>query len=112
MIFMANNYTALAGSTLDHLLEIEAAAAAIVDDAQIEAAKRIHENDEKNRIVFDERYKVEIQNHLSRLNDEIEKVKIQYKKELDDYRKEISGINVEKDAFCALFNKYISDESS
>jgi len=104
LIVMVNN------NTLDHLLEIEASAAAIVEDAQKEAEKRIHENEEKNRVIFDERYKAEIKNHLTMLNEEIDRIKIQYNKELDKYRGEIAGLNVDKEAFCALFSKYILAE--
>ena len=106
MIVMVNN------KTLDHLLEVEASAAAIVEDAQKEADRRIHENNEKNRLAFDERYKSEIKKHLSLLNEEIEKVKTQYNRALDDYRREISALSVDKEAFCALFNECILIEST
>ena len=113
MIIMADNTAGnYVGSTLDHLLETEAAAAAIVEDAQKEADKRIHDNEEKNRAVFDERYKAEVRRHLSLLNEEIEKIKVQYKKTLDDHRNEISGLSAEKEEFCALLNKYILIESA
>ena len=91
-------------NTLGHLLQIEAEAAALVNDAQAEADRRIHENEEKNREVYEERYKVEAQKLDASLQKEKERIKSEYQKALDEYRAEISGIKVSVDNFCALLN--------
>jgi vacuolar-type H+-ATPase subunit H len=96
--------------TLDYLLKIETEAAVLVKDAQAEADRRIHENEEKNRNAFDERFKQELQAHESLLKKEIEKLKEQYQQILEDYRREISGINADMDSFSFLFNSYITQE--
>jgi len=97
-------------NTLDHLLKIEAEAAALVNDAQAEADKRIHENEEKMRTSFEERFRLEAQARELSLNNEKNKLKEQYQNAIDEYRKEISSINVDVERFTSLFNKYIAGE--
>ena len=97
-------------NTLDYLLEIEAQAAAMIKDAQVEADMRIHENEEKNNRTFDDRYKIEAHESESLLKKEIDRLKEQYHQKLEDYRKEISGINVDTENFSFLFNDYLTKE--
>jgi len=94
-------------NTLDHLLQIEAKAAALVNDAQAEADRRIHESEEKNRAAYEERFRAEVQAKETSLKKEKEKIKAQYDKELEDYRNEISGIDVNVGKFSALLNDYL-----
>jgi len=93
--------------TLEHLLKIEAEAAALVSNAQTEIDRRIRENEEKNRIAFEEYYKAEILKQQELLKIEKDKVNSQYQKSLDDYREEISCINADERRFSALLNEYI-----
>jgi vacuolar-type H+-ATPase subunit H len=97
-------------NTLDHLLDIEAKASALVKDAQEEAEKRIHENEIKNQTAYEERFKVEAQKLEDSLIKEKEKLRTQYKQTLDEYRNEISNININVDRFSSLLNKYIAGE--
>jgi len=97
----------MANTTLEHLLEIEAQAAAMVNDAQEEADRRVRENEEKNRLTFEERYKAEIQSREESLVDKRKKIQEHYKKTLDDYSAEVSCINVDEKKFSVLFNKYL-----
>jgi len=97
------------GSTLEHLLAIEAEAAALVTDAQTEANRRIRENEETNRSVYEQRIKKEILLRETDLKQEKEKITALYINELDNYRKEISGINVDEQKFFFLFNKYLEE---
>jgi vacuolar-type H+-ATPase subunit H len=94
-------------NTLDHLLQIEAKAAALVNDAQAEADRRIHENEEKNRAAFEERFRAKAQILESDLNKEKEKIKARYDNAIEEYRKEISGINANAGKFSALLNDYL-----
>ena len=98
-------------NTLDHLLDIEAKASAMVKDAQEEAEKRIHENEIKNQTAYEERFKVEAQKLEDSLIKEKEKLRTQYKQTLDEYRNEISNININVDRFSSLLNKYLAGES-
>ena len=101
---MANN------SALDHLLEIEARAAAIVNDAQQEADRRIHENEEKNRVTFDERCKAQMQKHQAEVKKIIEDNKNLYQNTLDQYQNGISEIKADTQKFNSLLNEYLFNE--
>ena len=96
------------GNVLDHLLKVEAEASALVNDAQNEADKRIRENEEKNRIAFDEKIKLEIQTQESIFNSEKEKTNSQYYQALQEYRDEISKIIIDEERFSGLLNEYLS----
>ena len=94
-------------NALEHLLKTEAQAAALVNDAQEEADRRIQENDEKNRIIFEERYKDEVDKRRLLLDNEKVKIKELYQKELDDYKNEISRVTVNNEKFSVLMNNLI-----
>ncbi|MCL2443404.1 MAG: hypothetical protein FWD13_08085 [Treponema sp.] len=94
-------------NTLDHLLEIEAEAAALVNDAQTEADRRIRENENKNQASYDERIKAEISIQQTRLEKERDIIKIEYQKALDDYKEEISNLNIDTLRFTSLVNQYL-----
>jgi vacuolar-type H+-ATPase subunit H len=96
-------------NTLEHLLKIEAEAAALVNDAQAEADRRIHENEEKNRKTYEERYKTEAQMRESALGKEKEKLKEQYQQMLEEYRNGISNAKTDMEKFSELFNRYVAD---
>jgi len=98
-------------NTLDHLLEIEAKASALVNDAQEEAEKRIHENEVKNQTAYEECFKTEAQKLEDALIKEKERLRTQYKQTLEEYRNDISNININVDRFSSLLNKYIAGES-
>jgi len=98
-------------NTLDHLLEIEAKAAALVNDAQEEADKRVHESEIKNLTAYEEHFKVEAQKLEDSLIKEKERLRTQYQQTLDEYSNEISGINVNVDRFSSLLNRYLAGES-
>ena len=98
-------------NTLDHLLEIEAKASALVKDAQEEAEKRIHDSEIKNQAAYEERFKTEAQRLEDALVKEKERLRTHYKQTLDEYRNEISGVNVDVDRFSSLLSKYIAGES-
>jgi vacuolar-type H+-ATPase subunit H len=96
-------------NTLEHLLKIEAEAAALVNDAQAEADRRIHENEEKNRKIYEERFKTEAQTRESALVKEKEKLKEQYQRTLEEYRNGISNAKTDMEKFSELFNRYVAD---
>ena len=97
-------------NTLDHLLQIETRALALVNEAQAEADRRIHESEEKNQAAYEERFNMEVQV----LEDSLEKEKVKihelYKNELEEYRKEILKINADMDGFSSLLNECIRKE--
>ncbi|MCL2804507.1 MAG: hypothetical protein FWD26_01025 [Treponema sp.] len=97
------------GNVLDHLLKIEAEASAMVFEAQAEADRRISENEEKNRLCYEERLKLEIQKQESLLETEKKRINDQYQKALDDYREEISRVNINEQRFSVLLNEYLKN---
>ena len=97
-------------NTLDHLMKIEAQAAVLVDDAQAEAERRIHENEEKNRALFEERIKAETEKRETLLKKETEETRIQYQQTIEIYKKEISGVSVDEKHFISLLNEFLAAE--
>ena len=97
-------------SVLDLLLKTEAEAAALVNDAQLEADRRIHDNEEKNRLSFDEKIKNEIQKQELNLKVEKEKINSLYENALNDYRNEIKNITSDENRFFDLLNKYLNQK--
>ena len=95
---------------LEHLLQIEAKAAALVNDAQAEADRRIAENEKKNRELYEERFRVEAQMRETVLKKEQDRLKKQYQTELEEYRQEISGIGTDVERFSTLFNEFYAGE--
>ena len=97
----------MAVKALDHLLEIEAAAAAMVKEAQEEAGKRIHENEEKNRAEFDERYKNEIKTRHAQLKKAVDDLKSKYQNSLEEYRAQITRMKSDTHKFNVLLEEYL-----
>jgi hypothetical protein len=93
------------GDILQHLLTIEARAAALVDDAQAEADKRIKASEERNR----ERYEVEYRRRVEQLEaaylEKIGVVKAEYQANLDAYRKSLDTMILHSDDFSCLAEK-------
>jgi vacuolar-type H+-ATPase subunit H len=94
--------------TLEHLLKVEAEAAALVAEAQAEADRRLHDAEEKNRSSYEERYKAEVQKLEAFQKQEEEKCRQQYAKEIEDYKKELSSVTVDENKFFTLFNEYLA----
>jgi vacuolar-type H+-ATPase subunit H len=97
-------------NTLDNLLQIEAKAASLVNDAQSEADRRIHDSEEKNHRAYEERYRVEAQRQEAALQKIREKTKIQYQEELEKYREELSKVEINTGRFSALLNEYLAGQ--
>ena len=91
-------------------MKIEAEAAALVEDAQSEAEKRIHQSEEKNRVLFDELFKIEVEMREKFLKKEIEKTKMRYQQTLEKYKEKISGVSVDEKHFMSLFNEFLGVE--
>ena len=97
-------------SALDYLLKVEAEASAIVNETQEEADRRIRENEEKNRAVFDEQYKARFLKHQSDFKKAAEEIKIKYQTALDEYRVEISQIKADTREFANLLEEYLFEK--
>ncbi|MDR2739165.1 MAG: hypothetical protein LBB68_04970 [Treponema sp.] len=89
-------------NVLNHLLKVESQASALVDEAQVEADRRVVENEKNSRACYDERYSLE----AAELNGEYEKavlaVKEDYKRQLEAYRGSLAAMPVHADTFSRL----------
>lgn len=94
-------------NTLDFLLEVEAKASALVNDAQEEADRRTRNSEENLRTAYEERCRAEIQAQENAFLEYVKKVKNDYKDLLDSFRQELLQIKVNREQFRALVNEYL-----
>jgi len=95
---------------LDHLLKIEAEAAALVNEAQAEADKRITEAEKQNRAAYDKRFIEENQRLEKGFLQSKELAREQFNKELETYKEKISSIPVDNDRFSSLLDTLVLGE--
>jgi len=95
---------------IDHLLKIESDAAALVNDAQAEADRRITEAEKENRAAFDKRFLEENQRLEKEFLQAKELARQQYQKELETYKEKISSIPVNNDRFSSLLDSLVLGE--
>jgi len=95
---------------LDHLLKIEAEAAALVNEAQTEADKRITEAEKQNRAAYDKRFVEENQRLEKGFLQSKELAKEQFRKELETYKEKISSVHVDNDRFSNLLDSLVLGE--
>jgi hypothetical protein len=89
-------------SILAHLLQIESEAAALVDDAQAEADRRLSEGEKRNRQRYDDGYSREVAELDIRFEGELRAVKEDYQKQLELYREGLNRMAVNKENFSGL----------
>ena len=92
---------------LRHLLEVEARAGSLVDDAQAEAADRVAEGEKENRARYDERYSREAEQLNGEYEAAVLAVKADYTRQLDAYRESLSAMPVQGPAFSALAERLL-----
>jgi hypothetical protein len=102
--------TAPDAHVLGHLFQIEAEAAALVDDAQAEADRRVAEGERLNRSRYDEQYGREAAELEQGYEKEVVAVKDDYQHQLDRYRKSLDSIAVNQDRFRALMDDFLAKE--
>jgi len=95
---------------LNHLLKIEAEAAAMVNEAQAEADNRITEAEKQNRAAYDKRFIEENQRLEKGFIQSKELAREQFNKELETYKEKISSIPVNNDRFSSLLDNLILGE--
>jgi vacuolar-type H+-ATPase subunit H len=91
-------------NVLGHLLKIEAEAAALVDDAQAEADRRVAESEKQNRSRYDEEYGKQAVELDHALEEEIAHIRKDYRDQLEAYRKSLDAIPVDQGRFLALMD--------
>jgi vacuolar-type H+-ATPase subunit H len=95
---------------LRHLLEVEAAASALVNDAQAEADQRITEGEKRNRRVYDEQYSQETARLETRYGEKVTRAKEEYKKQLDVYRAGLATLPVNTEAFKRVVEGFLEKD--
>jgi regulator of protease activity HflC (stomatin/prohibitin superfamily) len=98
-------------NVLRHLLGVEAEAAALVDEAQAEADRRVAEGEKRCRLRFDEEYGKK----TAELDAGYEKAAAafhqDYRRELDEYRGGFSALSPDQGRFAALVEEYLGAEA-
>ena len=92
---------------LRHLLDLEKEAAALIDDAQAEADRRISEGEKANRIRFDDVYARELEALESSYEEKIAAVNEDFRKQLEDYRKNLKAVSPNLKAFSSIAGKLL-----
>ncbi|GHU81038.1 hypothetical protein FACS189468_2580 [Spirochaetia bacterium] len=87
---------------LQHLLEVEAQASALVNDAQTEADRRLKEGEEQNRSRHDEQYRELIKALDEEYDGQIAAIQADYNRSLDGYRESLNHMAVYGEAFSRL----------
>jgi vacuolar-type H+-ATPase subunit H len=92
---------------LQHLLNLEGEAAALVDDAQAEADRRVAEGEKKNRALYDERYAAELETLETEYKKQFEAIKEDYRNQLEHYRKSLDSTHADTVQFYALAERLL-----
>ena len=94
-------------NVLEHLLGLENEAAVMVNNAQVEAERRLAEREKQNRAHYDEAYAHEAETLETAYQQKIAAVKGDYQKELEDYRTGLETQPVDTKAFFILMEKFL-----
>jgi hypothetical protein len=95
-------------NVLGHLLKIEADAAAMVDDAQAEADRRVAESEKQNRARYDEEYGRQAAELDRAFDDEVARIRADYQAQLDAYRGSLDSIPADQGRFSALMDELLT----
>ena len=102
---MAENSSEL--DAINHLLEIERDAAVLIDDAKIEADKRIANAKNQYNTQYKSKYD-EIVNDLdSKYNTSVDDISNKYKQEIDAYKTQLESKEQNEKAFSSLLDKLL-----
>ena len=97
---------------LQHLLDLENRAAGLVNDAQVEADRRLSEGEKQNRSHYDEIYSTEVAELEASYTKNIATVKEDYSTQLKTYLESLSSIPLDKAAFMSLAEKLLFKASA
>ena len=92
---------------LRHLLDLDARAAALVDDAQAEADRRAIEGEKQNRARYDEVYTREAEALEKSHAKNLASVKEEYRKQLQAYGESLKAMPLDTKAFSTLAEKLL-----
>jgi regulator of protease activity HflC (stomatin/prohibitin superfamily) len=95
---------------LRHLLDLETQAAALVDDAQAEADRRVAEGEKRSRARYDEAYAAEVAVLEAAYTTETAAIKADYKRQLDTYHEGLMAMPMDRGAFSVLAERFLLGE--
>jgi vacuolar-type H+-ATPase subunit H len=87
---------------LQHLLEVEKQAALLVDDAQVEADRRIREAEEQHRLAYDGVYRGLMADLETEYQKKVEAANSEYDQSLAEYRRTFEEMPKDGGAFSSL----------
>ena len=94
-------------NVLQHLLGLESQAAALVNDAQAEADRRIAEGEKQNRARYDEAYAREAAALEASYTEKLAAVKADYHNQLRSYEEGLKTQPLNITSFTSLAGKYL-----
>jgi hypothetical protein len=94
---------------LGHLLKIEADAAAMADDAQAEADRRVAESEKQNRVRYDSEYGKQVEELDRAFEEGAARIRADYQAQLEAYRESLNSIPVDQGRFSAMVDKFLAD---
>jgi hypothetical protein len=106
-----NGKTGFGAGDLDvlaHLLKVEADAAAMVDDAQAEADRRVAESEKQNRALYDGEYGRQARELDGAFEEELGRIRAVYQAQLEAYRKSLDSIPADQGRFSALMDRLLN----
>ena len=95
---------------LQHLLQLEADAATLVEDAQAEADRRLSEGEKSCRASYDEVYSAEVARLEAVYVKEIAAIREDYKKQLEAYKESLCSSPMDSSAFSVLAERFLLGE--
>ncbi|GHV68628.1 hypothetical protein AGMMS49928_08620 [Spirochaetia bacterium] len=96
-------------NVLQHLLGVEAQAAALVDEAQAEADRRVAEGEKSCRLQFDESYSRRVEELEAEYVRETARIREDYNHQLEEYRGSLAALKsrADQDRFTALTGEFL-----
>lgn len=95
--------------TIKHLLEVEKNASALIEDAKIEADKRLAEARSKYNSEYKSKYDILASELESVYQNKLKETAEKYKSEVESYKKSLQERPQNEKAFNALLEKYLFD---
>jgi len=92
---------------LRHLLDLDKEAAALIDDAQAEADRRISEGEKQNRAKYDEAYAREMDALEKSYAEKIAAINKDYSNQLDEYREKLKALSPDTKTFSSLAGEFL-----
>ncbi|MDR1866638.1 MAG: hypothetical protein LBQ77_00035 [Treponema sp.] len=93
--------------TLQHLLQVESEAGALITAAQAEAERRHLEHETKERTLHEERYSQAAAELETTFKQEFQAIKAECEKQLVLYQQELDSLKVNQETFDACMKRFL-----